>query len=97
MQNTPYATGLLSFLAEPHSFIALLSVSENVFDLIKLRMPSVSPDAANSGKCACVGDVLVGFVDVARRILQTVVDSFGVDEAEDGRVTVLLEKVKSTP
>jgi hypothetical protein len=32
-----------------------------------------------------------------RRILQTVVDSFGVDEAEDGRVTVLLEKVKSTP
>jgi hypothetical protein len=32
-----------------------------------------------------------------RRVLQTVVDSFGVGEAEDGRVTVLLEKVKSTP
>ena len=32
-----------------------------------------------------------------RRVLQTVVDSFDVDEAEDGRVTVLLEKVKSTP
>ena len=31
------------------------------------------------------------------RVLQTVVDSFGVDEAVDGRVTVLLEKVKSTP
>jgi anti-sigma regulatory factor (Ser/Thr protein kinase) len=29
-----------------------------------------------------------------RRILQTVVDSFGVDESEDGRITVRLEKVK---
>ena len=29
-----------------------------------------------------------------RRILQTVVDSFGVDQAEDGRIVVRLEKVK---
>jgi anti-sigma regulatory factor (Ser/Thr protein kinase) len=29
-----------------------------------------------------------------RRILETVVDSFGVDESEDGRITVRLEKVK---
>jgi anti-sigma regulatory factor (Ser/Thr protein kinase) len=29
-----------------------------------------------------------------RRILQTVVDSFGVDEAEDGRIVVRLEKLK---
>jgi 2-keto-3-deoxy-6-phosphogluconate aldolase len=29
-----------------------------------------------------------------RRILQTVVDSFGVDEAEDGAIVVRLEKVK---
>ena len=29
-----------------------------------------------------------------RRILQTVVDSFGVDEADDGRIVVRLEKLK---
>jgi hypothetical protein len=29
-----------------------------------------------------------------RRILETVVDSFGVDEAEDGRIVVRLEKLK---
>lgn len=29
-----------------------------------------------------------------KRILQTVVDSFGVDEADDGRVVVRLEKLK---
>jgi anti-sigma regulatory factor (Ser/Thr protein kinase) len=29
-----------------------------------------------------------------RRILQTVVDSFGVDESDDGRIVVRLEKVK---
>jgi anti-sigma regulatory factor (Ser/Thr protein kinase) len=29
-----------------------------------------------------------------RRILETVVDSFGVDEADDGRIVVRLEKVK---
>ena len=32
-----------------------------------------------------------------RRVLSTVVDSFVVDAAADGEVTVLLEKVKSTP
>jgi hypothetical protein len=32
-----------------------------------------------------------------RRILQTVVDSFGVDQLDDGSITVVLEKVKATP
>ena len=32
-----------------------------------------------------------------RRILQTVVDSFGVETAADGRIVVRLEKVKGTP
>ncbi len=31
------------------------------------------------------------------RILETVVDSFGVDEADDGRIVVRLEKLKGTP
>ena len=39
------------------------------------------------------GDVMPGELTL-RRILQTVVDSFGVDEAEDGRIVVRLEKVK---
>jgi anti-sigma regulatory factor (Ser/Thr protein kinase) len=32
-----------------------------------------------------------------RRILQTVVDSFGVEEAADGRIVVRLEKLRATP
>ena len=32
-----------------------------------------------------------------RRILQTVVDSFGVDESEDGSIVVRLEKLKAVP
>ena len=32
-----------------------------------------------------------------RRVLQTVVDSFAVDQSADGGVTVLLEKLKSSP
>jgi hypothetical protein len=32
-----------------------------------------------------------------RRVLQTVVDSFAVDQNADGGVTVLLEKLKSSP
>jgi hypothetical protein len=32
-----------------------------------------------------------------RRILQTVVNSFGVEEAEDGRIVVRLEKLKGMP
>ena len=32
-----------------------------------------------------------------KRILQTVVDSFGVDESEDGSVMVRLEKLKGLP
>ena len=39
------------------------------------------------------GDAAPGELTL-RRILQTVVDSFGVDEAEDGRIVVRLEKVK---
>lgn len=39
------------------------------------------------------GDAAPGELTL-RRILQTVVDSFGVDEADDGRITVRLEKVK---
>ena len=32
-----------------------------------------------------------------KRILQTVVDSFGVEEAADGRIVVRLEKLKAVP
>ena len=32
-----------------------------------------------------------------RRILQTVVDSFGVEEVEDGQIVVRLEKLKGMP
>ncbi|HEV2874118.1 MAG TPA: hypothetical protein VGW14_03125 [Thermoleophilaceae bacterium] len=39
------------------------------------------------------GDALPGELTL-RRILQTVVDSFGVDEADDGRIVVRLEKIK---
>ena len=39
------------------------------------------------------GDAAPGELTL-RRILQTVVDSFGVDEADDGRIVVRLEKVK---
>jgi anti-sigma regulatory factor (Ser/Thr protein kinase) len=39
------------------------------------------------------GDVMPGELTL-RRILQTVVDSFGVDESDDGRIVVRLEKVK---
>jgi anti-sigma regulatory factor (Ser/Thr protein kinase) len=39
------------------------------------------------------GDPVPGELTL-RRILQTVVDSFGVDEADDGRIVVRLEKVK---
>jgi 2-keto-3-deoxy-6-phosphogluconate aldolase len=39
------------------------------------------------------GDALPGQLTL-RRILQTVVDSFGVDEADDGRIVVRLEKLK---
>jgi 2-keto-3-deoxy-6-phosphogluconate aldolase len=39
------------------------------------------------------GDAMPGELTL-RRILQTVVDSFGVDEADDGRIVVRLEKLK---
>jgi anti-sigma regulatory factor (Ser/Thr protein kinase) len=39
------------------------------------------------------GDALPGQLTL-RRILQTVVDSFGVDHSNDGRIVVRLEKLK---
>jgi anti-sigma regulatory factor (Ser/Thr protein kinase) len=39
------------------------------------------------------GDALPGQLTL-RRILQTVVDSFGVDRSDDGRIVVRLEKLK---
>jgi hypothetical protein len=39
------------------------------------------------------GDAAAGELTL-HRILQTVVDSFGVDEADDGRIVVRLEKLK---
>jgi anti-sigma regulatory factor (Ser/Thr protein kinase) len=39
------------------------------------------------------GDAMPGELTL-RRILQTVVDSFGVDESDDGRIGVRLETVK---
>ena len=39
------------------------------------------------------GDAMPGELTL-RRILQTVVDSFGVDESDDGRIVVRLEKLK---
>ena len=42
------------------------------------------------------GDMRPGELTL-RRILQTVVDSFGVEEAEDGRIVVRLEKLKGLP
>jgi 2-keto-3-deoxy-6-phosphogluconate aldolase len=45
-------------------------------------------EALRDGEATAPGELTL------RRILQTVVDSFGVDEAEDGRIVVRLEKVK---
>jgi 2-keto-3-deoxy-6-phosphogluconate aldolase len=45
-------------------------------------------EALRDGEAAAPGELTL------RRILQTVVDSFGVDEADDGRIVVRLEKVK---
>jgi hypothetical protein len=45
-------------------------------------------EALRDGDAAPPGELTL------RRILQTVVDSFGVDEADDGRIVVRLEKVK---
>jgi hypothetical protein len=42
------------------------------------------------------GEVQPGHLTL-RRILQTVVDSFGVEESADGRVVVRLEKLKGLP
>jgi hypothetical protein len=42
------------------------------------------------------GDAAPGRLTLPR-ILQTVVDSFGVDEAEDGKIVVRLEKLKGLP
>jgi 2-keto-3-deoxy-6-phosphogluconate aldolase len=45
-------------------------------------------EALRDGEAASPGELTL------RRILQTVVDSFGVDEADDGRIVVRLEKLK---
>jgi 2-keto-3-deoxy-6-phosphogluconate aldolase len=45
-------------------------------------------EALKDGEAAAPGELTL------RRILQTVVDSFGVDEADDGRIVVRLEKLK---
>jgi hypothetical protein len=42
------------------------------------------------------GEVQPGHLTL-RRILQTVVDSFGVEQSADGRVVVRLEKLKGVP
>jgi hypothetical protein len=42
------------------------------------------------------GEVHPGHLTL-RRILQTVVDSFGVEQSADGRVVVRLEKLKGVP
>ena len=42
------------------------------------------------------GDVQPGHLTL-KRILQTVVDSFGVEESGDGRIVVRLEKLKGAP
>ena len=42
------------------------------------------------------GDAAPGRLTL-KRILQTVVDSFGVEEAADGYIVVRLEKVKGSP
>ena len=49
-----------------------------------------------------VADALQGPVQrpgelTLRRILQTVVDSFGVEESDDGSIVVRLEKLKAVP
>jgi 2-keto-3-deoxy-6-phosphogluconate aldolase len=45
-------------------------------------------EALRDGEATSPGELTL------RRILQTVVDSFGVDEADDGRIVVRLEKLK---
>jgi hypothetical protein len=42
------------------------------------------------------GDALPGHLTL-RRILQTVVDSFGVEDLGDGAIVVRLEKLKGVP
>jgi hypothetical protein len=58
---------------------------------------SVSPLSPNRVSEALAGhDQRPGGLTL-RRVLQTVVDSFGVDDSGGGHATVLLEKAKSTP
>jgi anti-sigma regulatory factor (Ser/Thr protein kinase) len=60
-------------------------------DSIRTRVGPLSEDKV--ARALRDGDGAPGELTL-RRILQTVVDSFGVDEAEDGRIVVRLEKVK---
>jgi anti-sigma regulatory factor (Ser/Thr protein kinase) len=60
-------------------------------DSIRTRVGPLSEDKV--ARALRDGDAAPGELTL-RRILQTVVDSFGVDEAEDGRIVVRLEKLK---
>jgi anti-sigma regulatory factor (Ser/Thr protein kinase) len=60
-------------------------------DSIRTRVGPLSEDKV--ARALRDGDAVPGELTL-RRILQTVVDSFGVDESEDGRIVVRLEKLK---
>jgi anti-sigma regulatory factor (Ser/Thr protein kinase) len=60
-------------------------------DSIRTRVGPLSEDKV--ARALRDGDAAPGELTL-RRILQTVVDSFGVDESEDGRIVVRLEKLK---
>ena len=57
---------------------------------VSARFPSVPSRALRDG------DQRPGVLTL-RRILQTVVDSFGVEQVDDGQIVVRLEKLKGTP
>jgi anti-sigma regulatory factor (Ser/Thr protein kinase) len=60
-------------------------------DSIRTRVGPLSEDKV--ARALRDGEAAPGELTL-RRILQTVVDSFGVDESEDGRIVVRLEKLK---
>jgi hypothetical protein len=62
--------------------------------IIRARVGPLSESAISDGLRD--GEVQPGHLTL-RRILQTVVDSFGLEVAADGRVVVRLEKLKGVP
>jgi anti-sigma regulatory factor (Ser/Thr protein kinase) len=60
-------------------------------DSIRTRVGPLSEDKV--ARALRDGEAAPGELTL-RRILQTVVDSFGVDESDDGRIVVRLEKLK---